>query len=195
MMMNIEKLEVLEDYLKSNPRVIDRGFAGEVNNCIKYISEGDKDERLSPEEYLNMIRPDSRYLINRHKPIERLNNNNNNNNNNNTDNDNDDDSVRGEWKIMLRMYIRCISTKSFNETRTMHPKSKQVEVHMGSNTEIVIDTLFNALLQNFERIQETSNERGSEFILDIVEILEYELHKIGIIRAESYIITPDWIAS
>ena len=30
------------------PNVIDRGFAGEVNNCIKYISEGDKDEKLSP---------------------------------------------------------------------------------------------------------------------------------------------------
>ena len=105
-----------------------------------------------------MIRPDLRDLINRHKPIERLNddtdkNNNNNNNNNDTD--------CREWKTMLRMYIKCISTKSFNETRTMHPKSKQVEVYMGSNTENVIDTLFNTLLQNFQRIQETSNERGN----------------------------------
>ena len=49
-------------------------------------------------------------------------------------------------KIMLRMYIKCISTKSFDETRTMHPKSRQVEVYMGSDTENVIDTLFNTLL-------------------------------------------------
>ena len=96
---------------------------------------------------------------------------------------------------MLRIYIKCISTKSFNETRTMHPKSKQVEVYMGSNTENVIDTLFNTLLQNFQRIQETSNERGRKFIPDSVEILEYELHKIDIIGAESYIVSPDWIAS
>ena len=82
---------------------------------------------------------------------------------------------------MLRMYINCISTKIFNETRTMHTKSTQVEVYMGSDSENVIDTLFNTLLQNFQRIQETSNER-SEFIPDII-------------RAESYIITPDWIAS
>ena len=27
---------------------------GEVNNYIKYISEGDKDEKLSPGEYLNL---------------------------------------------------------------------------------------------------------------------------------------------
>ena len=86
------------------------------------------------------------------------------------------------------MYIKCVSTKSFNETRTMHPKSRQVEVYMGSDTENVIDTLFNTLLQNFQRIQETSNERGSEFIPDSV-------HKIDIIRAESYIVSPDWIAS
>ena len=63
--------------------------AGEVNNYIKYISEGDKDEKLSPREYLNMIRQDLRDLINKHKPIENLNNNNNNNNNDNADNNTD----------------------------------------------------------------------------------------------------------
>ena len=44
-------------------------------------------------------------------------------------------------------------------------------------------------------MQETSNERGSESIPDSVELLEYELHKIDIIRAGSYIVSPDWIAS
>ena len=73
----------------------------------------------------------------------------------------------------------------------MHPKSKQVEVYLGSDTENVIDTLFNTLLQNFQGIQETSNEIGSKFIPDSVDVLEYEFHKIDIIRAESYIITPD----
>ena len=72
-----------------------------------------------------MIRPDLRDLINRHKPIERLNNNTNNNTNNNdtdntnsnndnntdTNNNNNNNNDRGEWKIMLRMYIKCISTK------------------------------------------------------------------------------------
>ena len=65
---------------------------------------------------------------------------------------------------------------------------------MGSNIEDAIDTLFNTLLQNFQSSQETSNERGSEFIPDSVEVLYYEFHKIDIIRAESYIVSPDWIA-
>ena len=93
------------------------------------------------------------------------------------------------------MYIKCISTKSFDKTCTMHPKSKQVEFCMGSDTENVINTLFNTLLQNFQCIQETLNKRGSKFIPDSVELLEYELHKIDITRAESYIVSPDWIAS
>ena len=75
------------------------------------------------------------------------------------------------------------------------PKSRQVEVFMGIDTENVIDMLFNTLLQNFQGIQETSNERGSKFIPDSVELLEYELHKINIIRTESYTPSPDWIAS
>ena len=85
------------------------------------------------------------------------------------------------------MYIKCISTKRFVETRT--------EFYMGSDTENVINTLFNTLLQNFQRIQETSNKRGSEFSPDSVELLEYELQKTDIIRAESYIVSPNWIAS
>ena len=44
---------------------------------------------------------------------------------------------------MLTIYIKCISIKSFDKTRTMHPKSRQVEVHMGIDTKNVIDTLFN----------------------------------------------------
>ena len=75
---------------------------------------------------------------------------------------------------MLRMYIKCIFTKSFDATCTMHPKSKLVEFYMGSDTENVINALFKTLLQNFQRIHETSNERGSEFIPDSIELLEYE---------------------
>ena len=72
--------------------------------------EKNKDEKLSSREYLNMIRPDLWDLKNWHKPIERLNNNTdtNNNSNNNNNNNNDNDTKRGEWKIMLKMYIKCI---------------------------------------------------------------------------------------
>ena len=66
---------------------------------------------------------------------------------------------------------------------------------MGSDTEEVIDKLFNTLLQRLQRAQETSNERGSEFIPNSVELLYYHFQRIDIRRAESYIMSPDWIAS
>ena len=68
----------------------DVGFAGRNDNYIEYASNADRYENLSPKEYLNVIRPYLRNLINDHKPIMELNNNNNNNNtttnNNNTNN-------------------------------------------------------------------------------------------------------------
>ena len=66
---------------------------------------------------------------------------------------------------------------------------------MGSDTKDVIDKLFKTLLQRFQNEQETSNERGSKFIPDSVELLYYHFQRIDIRRAESYIISPDWIAS
>ena len=66
---------------------------------------------------------------------------------------------------------------------------------MGSGTKNAIDTLFNTLLRNLQRAREMSNERGSEFIPDSVELLHYVFHAIDIRRAESYIMSPDWIAS
>ena len=76
-----------------------------VNNYLTYRSEGDKDEKLSPEEYLNLIRLDLRDLINRHKPTEELNYNNTDNNtdkNNDDNNDNKNNTDRGEWKIQYQ---------------------------------------------------------------------------------------------
>ena len=93
------------------------------------------------------------------------------------------------------MINSCISTRSFEETRVIYTRSEPVEIYMGSDTENVIDTLFNTLLQIFQQAQETSDERGSEFIPDSVELLYYHFQRIDIRRAESYIISPDWIAS
>ena len=54
---------------------------------------------------------------------------------------------------MLRMDIKCIPTKSFIEMRTMHQKSRQVEVYTGSDTTNVIDTLFNTLILRISKLK------------------------------------------
>ena len=45
------------------------------------------------------------------------------------------------------MQNSCISTKSFEETHTIYTKSEALEILMGSDTNDVIDRLFNTLLQ------------------------------------------------
>ena len=66
---------------------------------------------------------------------------------------------------------------------------------MGSNTEDVTDRLFNTLLQRFPNAQETSNDRGSEFIPDSAELLYCHFQRIDIRRAESSIMLPDSLLS
>ena len=83
------------------------------------------------------------------------------------------------------MQNSCISTKSFEETRTIYTKSESIEIFMISDTEDVVDKLFNTLLQRFQQAQETSNDNGNEFISDSVESLYYHFQRISIRRAES----------
>ena len=132
-----------------------------------------------------------------------FNNNSNNTNNNNTTNNNannnsnnSNNNIDGaEWKIQLVMQNNFISDKNFEDTRTIYSASKPVEIFMGSGTENAIDTLFNTILDTIQQAIETSNERGSRFIHESVALLYYYFQKIDIRRAESYIISPDWIVS
>ena len=148
-------------------------------------------KNLSPKEYLEVIRPYLRDLINEHKQTDESNNDSNDDDNV----DDDDDTDRTERKIQLTMQNSCISNKSFEETSTIYPQSEPVEIFMGSNTSDVIDRIFNTLLQRFQHAQEASNDKGSEFISESVELLYYYFQKIDIRRAESYIMSPNWIVS
>ena len=59
------------------------------DNYIEYKSRGDKDNNLSLEEYLNIIRPYLRDMINNHKTL-------------------------SEWKIQLIMRINFVSSLDSN---------------------------------------------------------------------------------
>ena len=168
------------DYYK--PIRTDSGFVVRNDNYMEYTSKGDRYGNLSPKEYHNMIKPYLRDLINERIPTMELNDNNNtdsnNDNNNNTGNYNNNN--RAEWKIQLTVQNSCISTRNFEETHTIFTKSEPVEILMGINTNDVIDRLFNTLLQRFQHAQETSNDRGSEFIPDNVELLYYHFQRVDI---------------
>ena len=75
------------------------------------------------------------------------NNNNNNNTNTNTNNTNTATNIdRAEWKIQLIIKNDFNSVKDFEDTQTIYLASRRVELLMGSDTENIIDTLFNTIL-------------------------------------------------
>ena len=93
------------------------------------------------------------------------------------------------------MQNNFISVNDFEDTRTICSASEPVKIFMASDAENIIDTLFDTILNRIQAATETSNERGSGFTHDSVGLLYYHFQKIDIIRAESYIVSPDWIAS
>ena len=118
------------------------------NSYIQYKSKRNKDKILRPSEYLDTIRPYLSNIINDHK-------------------------TQGEWrihsgntiikhktqiesKIQLTMAINFISSKDSDETRTMHAKSDNVEIMMGSETDKIIEELFKSFLQRYQEGLEDS---------------------------------------
>ena len=131
---------------------------GYNNNYVQYRSEGDK--RLTVEEYLALIEPYLRELINDYKS-------------------------KGEWKIQLTSQINFISLRpDSEETRVMHTKSDNEEFMNGSDTDEIIKELFKSLSQ---RYQENLLEkmRGSDFAFDGINFLYYDFNKISINRGGS----------
>ena len=54
-----------------------------------------------------------------------------------------------EWKIQLTIAINFISFNDSDETQTMHIKSNNVEIMIGSETDEIIEDLFESFLQKY----------------------------------------------
>ena len=170
------------DYYK--PIRTNDDFVGRRNNYIEYKGRGDRYENLSPKEYLKMIKPYLKDLINDHIPVMELGNE-----------EDNSDTVRGEWKVQLVMQNNCISTKDFEETQTIYSASKPVEIFMGTDTDDTIDRFFDTFLQRFQQGLVTSNDRGSGFTNKNVALVYYYFQKIVIQRVESFIMSPELIVN
>ena len=159
-------IENVQDLFKISiykPTIVKSGYN---NNYNEHRSKGDK--LLTMEEYLNLIKPYLRELINDHKN-------------------------KGEWKIQLTAQINFISLRpGSNETRVMDTRSVNEEFMIGSDTDKIIKELFRSLLQRYqENLQEKM--KGSDFAFDGVNYLYYDLNKISISKGGSYIDSPKWL--
>ena len=144
----------------------------------------DKVKNLSIKKYLNMVKPYLSDIINDHKTsgLERY----------SSRNKTWVEETPSEWKIRLTMAINFTSSTDSDKTCTMHTKSNNVEIMVGSETNEIIEEFFESLLQLYQKNLEKSM-RGSEFVYDSVDSLYYNLNKISLSRGGSYINSPKWL--
>ena len=172
-------MSIDEDYYKP---IIARGAFN--SSYIQFESKGDKGKNLSIKEYLNMIKPYLSDIINEHKAHGLV--------KYHSGNKTWVEETSSEWKIQLTTAINFISSEDSDETRTMHTKSNNVEIMMGSEADEIIEDLFESFLQKYQEGLEESM-RESEFAYDTVDALYYNLNKVSLSRGGSYIDSPKWI--
>ena len=102
------------------------------------------------------------------------------------------EKTSSEWKIQLTMAINFISSKDSDETRTMHTRSNNVQIMVGSETNEIIKELFESFLQKYQEGLEESMT-GSKFFYDSVDVLYYNLNKVSLSRGGSHIDSPKWV--
>ena len=70
-----------------------------------------------------------------------------------------DYKIQEEWKIHLTMAMDFFSSKDSEETCTMYSKSDNIEVIIGSETDEIIENLFDSFLQRYQKKFRRINER------------------------------------
>ena len=128
-------MSIDEDYYKP---IITKGAFN--NNYNQYESKGDKGKNLSIKKYLNMIRPYLSDIVNDPKTQGKW--------RIHSDNKIIERKTQSEWKLQLAMAINFISSKD-SDSRTMHAKSNNVEIMMGSKTDEIIEEIFKDFWQKY----------------------------------------------
>ena len=124
------------------------------NDCVKYESREDKDKNLLPKDYIDIIRPFLRDMINNNRTY-------------------------GERKIQLTMRITFISYLDTGEFHIMHSKIDNAKIMMCIETDDIIDELPESFLKKYQNGLEIKIE-GSDFVFESVDLLCYFLHKISL---------------
>ena len=70
----------------------------------------------------------------------------------------------------------------------MHTKSHNVEIMNGTDTSDAIHKLIDSFMKRYQEWLETKM-KGSSYIFEQIDLLEYQLHKISLNRGISWMVT------
>ena len=132
---------------------------------MNYEIRGNKDKKLSARQYLHMILPELKKLINKLK-----------NNNSN------------EPKVQLSMGINYTNINDKEKSHTFYVKSDNADITQATNTSNTINELINSFFPQYQR-EEQILRGGSDYIFDSVDMLGIYFHII-LRRGRSYIESP-----
>ena len=74
----------------------------------------------------------------------------------------------------------------------MHAKSDNIEIMNGVDTDDIINELIDSFMKRYQEGLETKM-KGSSYIFEHVDLLEYHLHKISLHRGSLYIKSFEWL--
>ena len=89
------------------------------------------------------------------------------------------------------MHVNFISSTDTGETCIYYVWSDNVSIMQGGNTNAIIREIFRSFLHNYQ--QELKMIKGSDFVFESVDLLDYKLHRVCLNRGESYIKSPKWL--
>ena len=122
-------------------------------------------KELSVKQYLNIITLHLYDLINDHRIARRV------------------------WKIQINMHVNFISSRDTGETRIYYVWSDNVSIMHDEDTNAIIRESFRSFLHNYQ--QELEMIKGSDFVFESVDLLNYKLHRVRLRRGGSYIKSPE----
>ena len=87
------------------------------------------------------------------------------------------------------MHVNFLSSKDTGETRTIYVWSDNVSIIRGSDTDDIIRENFRSSLRNYQ--EELKIIKGSDFVFESVELVDYKLHRVRLRRGGSYVKSPE----
>ena len=89
------------------------------------------------------------------------------------------------------MDVHFISSRDTGETLIYYAWSNNVSIMQGTDTYDIIREIFKSFLHNYQ--QKLKIIKGSDFVFESVDLLDYKLHRVRLNRGGSYIKSPKWL--
>ena len=105
---------------------------------------------------------------------------------------NDQRIVRRVWKIQINMHVKFIFSRDTEETRILYVRSDNQSIMQAVDTDDIIRDIFRSFLHFQEELKII---KGSDFVFESVDLLDYKLHKVSLRRGGSYVKFPEWLAN